>query len=275
MPLRRLSKRADYSALSKVTFFSKLSKTALYGLGLGLAIFIGLIIFFFTQVPSPESLQSRNVAQATKIFDRNGEILYDIFQNQNRTPIKVTEVPSVVKQATISIEDKDFYKHQGFSIPGIARSLFELLIHRQVEGGGSTLTQQLVKNALLTSETSVIRKLKELILAVEVERTYSKDQILEAYLNEIPYGGTAYGIEAASNLYFGKHTKDLDLAEAALLAGLPQRPSVYSPYGTHPELAKVRQAEVLRRMVEDGYITKAQADQAKAESLTYRTSQNE
>ncbi|MBI4036894.1 transglycosylase domain-containing protein, partial [Candidatus Daviesbacteria bacterium] len=146
--------------------------------------------------------------------------------------------------------------------------------HQRVEGG-STLTQQLVKNALLSPERSIIRKIKEFILAVQVERVYSKDQILEMYLNEIPYGGTAYGIEAAANLYFGKHAKDLNVAEASLLAGLPQRPSVYSPYGTHPELAKKRQAEVLRRMVEDGYISKEQAEAAKNENLTYRTSQNE
>ncbi len=227
------------------------------------------------QVPSPQSLSNRDVAQATKIYDRNGELLYDIFQNENRTPVKLNDVPPYVKQATISIEDKDFYKHQGFSVTGIIRSMLDLVIHRQVEGGGSTLTQQLVKNALLSPERTITRKIKEFILAIQVERAYSKDQILEMYLNEIPYGGTAYGIEAAANLYFGKHAKDLDLAESALLAGLPQMPSVYSPYGTHPELSKVRQAEVLRRMEEDGYITKEQEAAAKAETLTYRTSQNE
>jgi 1A family penicillin-binding protein len=238
-------------------------------------LLIVAIIFFATQVPSPEELASRSVEQSTRIYDRKGELLYDIFQNQNRTPIKLTEIPENIKQATISIEDKDFYKHQGFSISGIIRSFYLLVIHRGVEGGGSTLTQQLVKNALLTSDISIIRKVKELIVAIQVERAYSKDQILEMYLNEIPYGGTAYGVEAASNLYFGKHAKDLDLAEASLLAGLPQRPSVYSPYGTHPELAKVRQKEVLRRMVEDGYITTQQAEAAEKKELTYRTAQNE
>ncbi len=272
MPPKRLHRRFG---ASKLGFMSKLSTLALWAILVGLVVFIGIVIFFFTQVPSPETLTQRDVAQATKIYDKNGELLYDIFQNQNRTPVKLAEVPDVMKKATISIEDKDFYRHGGFSIPGIVRSLFELAVHRQVEGGGSTLTQQLVKNALLTSDVSVVRKFKELILAIQVERAYSKDQILEMYLNEIPYGGTAYGIEAASNLYFGKHAKDLNLAEASLLAGLPQRPSVYSPYGTHPELAKVRQSEVLRRMQEDGYITKEQVDAAKAQPLTYRTSQTE
>lgn len=275
MPFKRLRRHADYSNLGKVKLFSKLSRFVLYGVIGGLLLILGIIIFFFTQIPSPDQLTNRNQAQATKIYDKNGELLYDIFENQNRTPVKLNEIPDVVKKATISIEDKDFYKHSGFSVIGYLRSFVNFVINRRVEGGGSTLTQQLVKNALLSNETSLVRKFKELILAIEVERTYSKDKILEMYLNEIPYGGTAYGIEAAANLYFGKHAKDLNLAEASLLAGLPQRPSVYSPYGTHPELAKVRQAEVLRRMVEDGYITKQQAEDVKKETLTYRTSQNE
>ncbi|MCL4366290.1 PBP1A family penicillin-binding protein, partial [Patescibacteria group bacterium] len=240
-----------------------------------LLLLFGGVIFFATQIPNPSDLSNREIAAATKIFDKNGELLYDIYQNQNRTPVKLSEIPVFVKEATISIEDKDFYKHPGFSVTGIARSMFVLVIHRQVEGGGSTLTQQLVKNALLSGERTLTRKLKEFILAIQVERTYNKDQILEMYLNEIPYGGTAYGIEAASNLYFGKSAKDLDLAEAALLAGLPQRPSVYSPYGTHPELAKTRQKEVLNRMVEDKYITAQQAKAASDEQLTYRTGQSE
>lgn len=239
-----------------------------------LLLLFGAVIFFGTQIPSPQDLSERDIASATKIYDRNGELLYDIYQNQNRTPIKLADVPEYVKQSTIAIEDKDFYKHGGFSITGIVRSVFDLIVHRQIEGG-STLTQQLVKNALLSGERTVTRKLKEFILAVQVERTFSKDAILEMYLNEIPYGGTAYGIEAAANLYFGKGAKDLNLAEAALLAGLPQRPSVYSPYGTHPELSKVRQKAVLRRMVEDGFISEDQARHAQDQDLTYRTSTSE
>lgn len=275
MAFRRLRRHADYSNLKRVKILSRLSGFALYGLIAGILLFFGIIIFFFTQIPSPNQLTNRTQSQATKIYDKDGELLYDIFENQNRTPIKLEDIPDVVKQSTIAIEDKDFYKHKGFSVIGYIRSVVNFIINRRVEGGGSTLTQQLVKNALLTNETSLIRKLKELILAIQVERTYSKDKILEMYLNEIPYGGTAYGIEAAANLYFGKSAKNLNLSEASLLAGLPQRPSVYSPYGTRPELAKVRQAEVLRRMAEDGYITKEQAEDAKKQPLTYRTSKNE
>ncbi|MCL4367029.1 PBP1A family penicillin-binding protein [Patescibacteria group bacterium] len=274
MPFRRLRRISDHS-LDKAKILSKLS-TVILVLILGIILItIAGIVYFATQVPSPDQLSNRNVAQSTKIYDRNGELLYDIFQNQNRTPVKLADMPDSIKQATIAIEDKNFYQHGGFSITGIARALFDLVLHRQVEGGGSTLTQQLVKNALLGNEQTLVRKIKEFILAIQVERVYSKDQILEMYLNEIPYGGTAYGIEAAANLYFGIHAKDLDLAQSSLLAGLPQLPSVYSPYGTHPELAKVRQKEVLSAMVANGYITQKQADDAYNEQLTYRTSQNE
>jgi len=266
--------RKEYQRMWKFKFLTSLSNGMLIIVIGFLLLLFGGVIFFATQIPSPDDLTNRQIASSTKIYDRNGELLYDIYQNQNRTPIKLEDAPDVVKKATISIEDKDFYKHGGFSITGIVRSLFELVVHRRVEGG-STLTQQLVKNVLLTSDRSVIRKIKELILAIQVERAYSKDQILEMYLNEIPYGGTAYGIEAAANLYFGKSAKDLDLAQASLLAGLPQRPSVYSPYGTHPELAKVRQKEVLRRMVEDRYITSDHEKAALNEDVTYRTSQSE
>lgn len=274
-PAFNISRNTRSKGLPNLKLYSKLSTLILFVVLGGIILTIAAVIFFATQIPSAENLTSRSVAAATKIYDRNGELLYDIFENQNRTPVKLNDIPDVVKKATISIEDKDFYKHSGFSVVGIIRALIDSALSHQIAGGGSTLTQQLVKNAFLGNEQSLVRKVKELILAIQVERTYSKDQILEMYLNEIPYGGTAYGIEAASNLYFGKKAKDLDLAEASLLAGLPQRPSVYSPYGSKPELAKIRQAEVLRRMVEDGYVTKQQAEDAKNETLTYRTSQSE
>src|SRR3989344_1728095 len=205
MSFRRLKRQVDYSGVSKLKFLSSIPKISLGILIFGVVTFLAFVIFFFTQIPSPEDLQNRLVAESTKIFDRDGELLYDIFQEQNRTPIKLVDMPEVLKKATIAIEDKDFYKHKGFDLFGIARSMVNLAIHRRIEGGGSTLTQQLVKNALLTPEQNLVRKVKELILAVQVERTYSKEQILEMYLNEIPYGGTSYGIEAAANLYFGKH----------------------------------------------------------------------
>lgn len=275
MPAGSWKVRKQSQKVWKFRLLSRFSSYIIFFVIGGIILLLGVIIFFATQIPSPELLTSRIQAQATKIFDKEGELLYNIYADENRTPVKLTEIPEYVRQATISIEDKDFYKHGGFSITGILRSLYDLIAHRKIEGGGSTLTQQLVKNALLSSEQTVTRKLKELILAIQVERAYTKDQIIEMYLNEIPYGGTAYGIEAAANLYFGKSAKDLTLGEAALLAGLPQRPSVYSPYGSNPDFAKTRQKEVLRRMVEDKIINQKQADEAMKQELTYRTGKTE
>src|SRR3989344_4096086 len=266
--------RRESKGIWKFKLLSRLSDSMLLFVIGGILFTFAAVIFFATQIPSPDDLTNREVAQATKIYDREGELLYDIYSGQNRTPIKLNTIPEHVKKATIAIEDKDFYEHGGFSVAGIARSVYELIVHRQIQGG-STLTQQLVKNALLSGERTLPRKIKEFILAIQVERNYSKDEILEMYLNEIPYGGTAYGIEAASNLYFGKHASELNLAESSLLAGLPQRPSVYSPYGSQPELAKARQKEVLRRMVEDGYITAEQSSSAEKDELTYRTARSE
>lgn len=224
-------------------------------------------IWLFWGIPLPTKLSSGG-AVSTKILDRNGKLIYEVFSDEKRTPIELENVPEYVIDATIAIEDKDFYKHYGVSFSGILRAAYNTVFKQKLQGG-STLTQQLVKNALLTPERTIRRKARELVLTMIVEGVYSKDQILEMYLNQIPYGGTAYGIEAASELYFGKQTQDLSLAEAALLAGLPQAPSRYSPFGSRPENAKERQATVLRRMVEDGYITKEEADKAKEEELKY------
>jgi 1A family penicillin-binding protein len=232
-----------------------------------LLLIVASYLLIFRNLPSPQRLGNYDIPLATKIYDRNGILLYDIYADQNRTPVQLAHIPKVVQQATIAIEDKDFYSHQGVNpIGGILRAAVATLTGHKLQGG-STITQQLVKSALLTSERSVIRKLKEIVLAFWVEILYPKDKILELYLNQVPYGGTAWGIETAAEKYFGKNVKDLTLAEAALLAGLPQAPTLYSPYGAHPELAVERQAEVLRRMVEEKYITAEQARKAKAEQI--------
>lgn len=232
--------------------------------------FVALLAWIFYDLPSPQRLESGNLPVSTKIFDRNGQLIYEIYTNQRRSPVKIEELPVYIKQATIAIEDKDFYKHHGFSITGIGRAAYKTIFQRKVQGG-STLTQQLVKNALLSPERTIRRKIREFLLATIVEAIYPKDKILEMYLNQIPYGSTAYGIEAASELYFGKRAKDLTLAEAALLAGLPAAPTAYSPFGANPQKAKVRQELVLKRMVEDGYITQEDAEKAKNEELVYAT----
>jgi len=240
-------------------------------LRLGAVTFIGivlpLIVWIFWDLPFPGQLKDTQ-AVSTKIYDRNDKLVYEIFADKRRTPVDLSQIPDYVKEATIAIEDKDFYKHPGFSITGMARALYKNIFRQKLEGG-STLTQQLVKTTLLTPDRNLRRKIRELVLALIVEGRYSKDEILEMYLNNIPYGSTAYGIEAASELYFGKETEDLTLAEASLLAGLTAAPSRYSPFGSRPELSRERQNTVLNRMVEDGYITPEEAEAAKNEELIY------
>lgn len=243
---------------------------------LGLVFFLLFsFVYLLKELPSPTNLtSSENYAVSTKIFDRNQVLLYEIFGDENRSPIKLGELPDHVKQATIAIEDKRFYYHFGFDLTGILRASLKNFKGERVEGG-STITQQLVKNALLTREKTVKRKLKEVFLAIITEVIYSKEEILEMYLNYIPYGGTAVGVEAAAQQYFNKPAKDLSLAEAALLAGLPQAPSKYSPFQSDQSAAKNRQAEVLRRMVEDGFITSAKAEEARSSVLEYALSKTD
>jgi 1A family penicillin-binding protein len=213
----------------------------------------------------------REIAQSTKIYDRTGEhVLYEIHGAQQRTIVELEELPDYVAQATIAMEDKDFYKHGGISIWGILRGvIWKPLTGRGVEGG-STLTQQFVKNAILTNERTIIRKLKEWILAYKLEQKYEKDEILQMYFNEIPYGSTAYGVEAASQKYFGKSARDISLAESAILAALPQGPSRYSPYGPNLDLLIGRQHYILDLMVEQGYVSEEDADIAKAYELEFK-----
>jgi 1A family penicillin-binding protein len=235
-----------------------------------LAMIAASYLLILKDLPSPTKLAKYDVPLSTKIYDRNNKLLFDIFADQNRTPVPLSDIPKFLQQATIAIEDKDFYKHQGVNpIGGMVRAMLATVTGRKLQGG-STITQQLVKSALLSPERTVIRKIKEVILAFWVELLYPKDKILEMYLNQVPYGGTAWGIETASERYFGKRVKDLNLAEATLLAGLPQAPTQYSPFGAHPDQAKTRQKEVLRRMTEDHYITKEQAEEAAAQELVFK-----
>ncbi len=222
----------------------------------------------FRDLPAPIELSESDQIVSTKILDRNGNVLYRIYQDENRTLVNLSQISPYAIQATIAIEDKDFYSHHGFSLRGIFRAAVSNFQGNDVQGG-STLTQQLVKNKLLTTERTYTRKIKEVLLSVLAEGIYTKEQILEMYFNQIAYGGATYGIEEAAQRYFGKHAKNLSLAESALLAGLPAAPSVYSPFGTYPELAKSRQVEVLRRMVEDGYITQEEAEAAAQQQLAF------
>ena len=264
--LRPIPKKPAKNRLKNSPEFHRTKKVIYAGLILLTLLFV-LFAFYrliLYRLPSPTDLARRRIPQTTKILDRSGKLLYNLYIDQNRTIIPLNHVPLYLRQASIAIEDKDFYKHGGINIfGGILRAVKEMIFYHKLQGG-STITQQLIKSALLSPERTIQRKLKEFILAILVEQKYSKDQILEMYLNQVPYGGTAWGIEAAAETYFGKPVEKLTLAESALLAGLPAAPTFYSPFGANPQRAVARQHEVLRRMVEDGYIT--ESEKLKAQS---------
>lgn len=241
-------------------------KLLLYGLigiiGCMLAGFIltlGIFAWYSKDLPSPGKL-SQSTASSTVFYDRDGKVIYEMYKDRNRVPVEIKDISLNLRRGTIAVEDKDFYKHSGISEKGILRAF--LLRGSQ---GGSTITQQLIKNTLLDAQRTLPRKIKEVILAIEVERRYTKDQILEMYLNEAPYGGSFWGVESAARGYFGKHAKELNLVESAFLSGLPQSPSYYSPFIGKTTAWKGRTKDVLRRMREDGYITKAQEMKAVAD----------
>lgn len=237
-------------------------------IGFAFLLLLLLSLYIFWGLPDPRNLTSHPAPLSTKILDRRGRLLYEIFADQRRTPIQLQSLPKYVWQATLAAEDKNFYSHGGFSIRGIARAAVNIFFRQNLQGG-STITQQLVKKALLTDERTVRRKIREFILSMAVETLYTKDQILELYLNQVPYGGTAYGLESAAQTYFGKKAADLTLPEAALLAGLPVAPSYYSPLGAYPEKARDRQQYVLSQMLEDKFITPEQYQTALDQALSY------
>lgn len=225
------------------------------------------------ELPSPDKLTETLSPLTTEFYDRNGKLLYKLYEGKNRSLVKLEELPPHLKQATIAIEDKHFYNHSGVDIFGIARAAKSYVEDKQIQGG-STITQQLIKNTLLTPDRTLERKIKEIVLAFWVERIFSKDQILQMYFNEVPYGGASWGISAAASVYFDKKPSELTLSESAFLAGLPASPTTYSPYGTNPDLGRGRQEQVLRRMVEDGYISQLQADEASKEELAIKPPNN-
>lgn len=238
---------------------------------LGCAVLgIALAAYFAKDLPNPSKLATYQISESTKIYDRTGTmVLYDIHGEEKRTLISFDQIPNNLKQATLVIEDANFYSHFGLDFKGILRALWYDITGRKISQGGSTITQQFIKATFLTPEKTLARKIKEAILAIEMELLYSKNKIFESYLNQIPYGSNAYGIEAAAQTFFNKKAIDLTLAESALLASLPNAPSYYSPYGSHFDALKKRQAYILDRMQSFGYISQEQADQAKEEKLIF------
>ncbi len=249
----------------------------------GSLLMLGFIAFIARDLPNPNSLTERTISQTTKIYDRTGEhILYEIFGDENRTLVRMQEgfcddgseldldeqgIPLFAAQATVAAEDHSFCEHSGFDVKGFVRAVLQNLIGNRV--GGSTLTQQLVKNAILSSEKTITRKAKELILSLELERRYTKDELLQIYLNEIPYGSTYYGIEAASQNYFNKSVHELTLAQAATLASLPKATTFYL---NNPDRLQVRRDYVLGEMLDLGFITQEEHDMAILEATPVEVS---
>jgi len=241
-------------------------------LAIGLGIF-GYLFYLYHSLPDPTNFGQRILNQSTKIYDRTGKVLlYEIHGEEKRTFIPLSEIPDYVKKATIAIEDENFYNHPAFDWKALIRAILVNLKEGRFAQGGSTITQQVVKNTYLSPEKTLSRKIKEIILAVKLEKNYTKDEILEIYLNQIPYGSNAHGIEAAAQTFFNKSAKDLTLAESAILAALPKAPSYYSPYGNNQEALFKRQKLILQKMLDLKFISKEEYDKALEEKIkfTYR-----
>jgi 1A family penicillin-binding protein len=257
---QRVSKTISYSV------FTFLTVIIMCAVGLTTATWV-----FSYQLPNPDHLSDRDLPQTTTIYDRNGQLLYEVYDNQKRTLTKLSDLPPNLIHATLAAEDANFYHHGGVDPKGLLNAIYQNIVIGNTIGG-STITQQLVKNALLTNQRTLTRKIQEAILSVQIEKQYSKDQILQMYLNEIPYGGQVYGVEAAARTYFGLPATQLDLAQSALIAGLPQSPTQYSPF-EHPDAAIERQHYVLYLMQKAGFITAQQESDAKNEPLHFASSQ--
>jgi len=244
-------------------YWPVLWRTALVVFILSILFTIGTFAYIAKDLPNPGMINQRVIVESTKIYDRTGtHLLYDVHGEEKRTVIPFSDMPDVIKYATISLEDQDFYNHYGIKLTSIFRSIFKDVIQLGKAQGGSTITQQFVKNSLLTSEKTLLRKVKEVILSLEIETKFSKDEILAMYLNEIPYGSNAYGIEAASQTFFGKPARELTLDEAALISSLPQATAYYSPYGSHTDALIGRKDFALKAMARLGYITEEQLTEA-------------
>lgn len=234
-----------------------------------LAVVLGVVVAAFFSVskllPTGTGVGNFEPTEATKIYSSDGVLLANIYE-ENREFVPINKIPNDLKYATVAIEDSRFYKHIGVDFVGVGRAIYQNLRHGRMAQGGSTLTQQLARNIYLTREKKLSRKLQEMVLAYQLERNYSKEQILELYLNQVYYGSKAYGVETAAKVYFGKDVKDLTLAECALIAGLPQRPTEFSPY-KNMKSAVTRRNIVLRRMCELGYITSDQRDDSTKETV--------
>ncbi len=248
---------APFWTLSRGLLLAFTLATAIVG-----GVLFGVLMTFLGEIPLASDLKAYQPSLATKIYDAKGNLVTELFSEQ-RTLVTLDQVPKQMQQAVIAIEDNNFYQHFGIQFSGILRSFMVNFLHKRYKQGGSTITQQLARNMFLTMRKTIERKIKEIILALQIERTYTKNEILEMYLNQIYFGNGAYGIESASRAYFGKHAQDLNLAECALIAGLPQAPNTYNPY-RNLKRARQRRNLVLTQMQRLGYISAQEAAEAKA-----------
>ena len=274
MPKSRHYKRIYQKEAPKKKWALFVLQAIIFALLIIPVIGFGAFIYYAKDLPRPERLTEAVLAQPTKIYDRTGKVLlYEVYGEEKRQAIPLEDIPPYLQQAVIATEDAEFYSHRGISLKGIGRALLINLGLRESQfqkPGGSTITQQLARNSFLTREKTIPRKIRELVLTLELERRYSKEEILAFYLNQIPFGSTAYGVGAASELYFQKHPKDLTLAESAALAALIQAPTYYSPYGPNKDILLARKDHVLSRMAEEGFITREDAEAARAEALAFQ-----
>lgn len=272
---RTRRRRTSFGLLNLLTL-SRLMKYLFFG-AVALVILVPLVFVWYSRdLPTPGKIAVSKYSDATRIYDRKGVLLYSVYEDQNRTYVALKDIPKYLREGTISIEDKDFYKNPGLSPVGMVRAIVNMVTLRGGLASGSTITQQLVKNTVLTAEQTLPRKVKEMVLAVQVDKKFTKDQILEMYLNNISYGAAAIGVEAASETYFGKKAKELDLAESAFLAGLPQSPTRYSPFSGYDDKPYIgRTQAVLRQMRENGFITKSQEKAALEEITHHKFSRSE
>lgn len=256
---------------ARVSPWTHLGYILLLCVGGTLLLGAGVFLYFSKDLPVPEKFSERNYIQPTRIYDRTGKVvLYEIYGNQRRQVIPLSDIPLVVQQAVIATEDARFYGHFGIDWRGVLRAISTNLRTGNATQGGSTISQQLVRNSLLTQKKTVGRKIQEAILTLQLERTYSKNEILGFYLNQIPFGPTLYGVSAASQEYFGKDPGDLTVAESALLAALIKAPGYYYPFGNHREELLARKDYVLGRMEKVGFISPDQREAAKKEPVVFQ-----
>src|SRR3990167_366791 len=251
--LKKLLKLRGFDRSKTLLYLTYLSSFTLFALLGGIIFLVIIFAIFSRQLPNPNQLLNRSTDLSTKLLDRNGVPIFEVFGEKNRSIITLDKVTPNIVHATLSVEDAGFYSHQGIDLRGILRAVKNTLLGNGLQGG-STITQQVVKNALLTQDRTISRKIKEFILSLQLENKYSKDQILQMYLNETPYGGQNYGVLTASKVYFDVDPSNLSVAQSAFLAGLPQRPSYYSPYSSNPSAGLERKDYVLYLMKERGWL---------------------